>query len=127
MTIGESILPDDSIYQNVKSYFKIEAYDQFKVKDTIFLAGYPAQTSRKVRKTDKTINYHYENGLIKYDFETEHGDSGDPIWYNDSGVPTVFAIHTNGGATCATATVITPYVYDRIVQFCLSKGIDITH
>ncbi|RVT71200.1 hypothetical protein EOD40_17470 [Flavobacterium sufflavum] len=127
---GVIILPDESIYKNVDGYFKLETYNPLDIKDTIHLTGYPAEKTQKIRKTDVSLNYHYNNNVLNYDFETEHGDSGAAIWYYKKGIPTVFAIHTNGdpkNISCGRATIITPLIYDKIIAFCNIQGIDITN
>lgn len=137
---GIIILPDDELYNKVGSHFKLIPYDPEILKAAeVNIAGYPGNKSFCTLWADKTKNYftfinpvsnpnHSE--YLKYDFTTTTGVSGSPVWIDQDGQSKVFAIHTYGNDNddkkCNTATLITKSVYNDIVRFCSSKGIDIT-
>lgn len=137
---GIIILPDDELYSKIGNHFRLTVYDPNILNDVeINIAGYPGDKDYCTLWADKTKNYftyinpssnpnRYE--YLKYDFATETGVSGSPVWFNQNGQSIVFAIHTYGNNNddkkCNTATLITQAVYNDITQFCSSKGIDIT-
>jgi V8-like Glu-specific endopeptidase len=134
-TIGKDygiiILPDDSAYQKIGGYFRVTIFDSLKLSDKmIHIGGYPGDKPFCTQWRDSTINYFFYKNYMHYDFATEHGASGAPIWYSEDNYNKVFAIHTNGDGfdkyKCNTGTLITKEIYNDIVHFCLSKGIDIT-
>ena len=111
--------------------FAFEVFDPKKNYGTIYKSGYPSIKPKSVQRFCSTKNYMYDStcNCLKYDFETEHGDSGAPIWYINNGVPTVIAIHTAGDIKkryCSTGTIITQNIYDKLISFCQSKGINVT-
>lgn len=137
---GIIILPDEELYNKVNSHFKLTPYDPEILKDVdVNIAGYPGDKGYCTLWADKTKNcFTFINPVanpnrfeyLKYDFSTETGVSGSPVWIDQDGQSKVFAIHTYGNDNddrkCNTATLITKSVYNNIVQFCSSKGIDIT-
>jgi len=128
---GIVILPNDNGFQQAGGHFKLSIYDSLALQNKlIHIAGYPGDRPFRTQWQDSTSNYFFFNRYFHYDFATEHGASGAPIWYNDNNERKVFAIHTNGDHfdqfRCNTGTLITKTVYDDIVRFCRSKGIDIT-
>lgn len=128
---GIVILPDDNAYNQVGGYFKIVIFDSLSIKNKfIHIGGYPGDRPFCTQWQDSTSNYFLFKNYMHYDFATEHGASGAPIWYSENNENKVFGIHTNGDGfdqyKCNTATLITKEMYDDIIQFCLSKGIDIT-
>ncbi|UPT68144.1 MAG: trypsin-like serine protease [Sphingobacteriales bacterium JAD_PAG50586_3] len=132
---GVIILPDEEAYKKVNTRFTLTPYDANNLtgKPPVFLAGYPSEDNKLYCTLweDNTTNYikNDTENYMRYEFYTEHGVSGAPVWYTDSAVNYAFAIHTNGDPNkkdCSKATIITKKIYDDISRFCLSKGIDIT-
>lgn len=128
---GIIILPDDEAYKIVGGHFKLTVCDTTSLKNKIIHIGsYPGDRPFCTQWQDSTSNYFFYKNYLHYDFSTEHGASGAPIWYTLNNELGVFAIHTNGDGfdqyKCNTATLITKEVYEDIVRFCSSKGIDIT-
>lgn len=138
---GIIILDDDKVYQKLGGCFSVEIADEKKLQGKeIYLSGYPGSVrinqdckdddSYKPKTAelyeDRTTSFYFHDNGLSYDFETEHGDSGAPVWYISNGKPIVFAIHTFGTrCNCSGGTIITREIYDEIVNFCKSKGIDI--
>lgn len=134
-TIGKDfgliILPDTIACAKAGGHFKLSVFDSTKIKGKqIHIAGYPGDKPFCTQWTDATQNFFPWKNYMHYDFATEHGASGAPIWYSEAGQYYVFGIHTNGDHfdehRCNTATLISPEVYDQIKTICLSQGIDIT-
>lgn len=128
---GIVILPDDEAYKKIGGYFQLTIFDSLSLKNkNINIGSYPGDRPFCNQWQDSTSNYFFYKNYMHYDFATEHGASGAPIWYNENGDNKVFGIHTNADGfddfKCNTATLITKQMYDDIVRFCLSKGIDIT-
>jgi len=128
---GIIILPDETAYHKCgNGIFNLTVFNPANTSQAINIAGYPGNEPLRTQWTDKTNNYKFDGECIRYDFSTEHGVSGAPIWYDQGDKHNVFAIHTNGGTgsnqnQCNTATVITQTIYNDIVKFCTSKGITI--
>lgn len=129
---GLVILPDETAFKKAGGKFILTVYNQTDlVEKNINIAGYPSDKPFCTQWTDKTSNFFPYKNYMHYDFSTEHGASGAPIWFDDKdGEKKVFGIHTNGNGfdqyNCNTATLISQKIYDDIIQFCLSKGINIT-
>lgn len=138
---GLIILPNDSLYNKIGGYFKLTVFneDSLRTKE-IQIAGYPGDKPFCTMWTDSTKNYFtYINKInnpnklqyLKYDFSTESGLSGGPVWYSKNNIYHVFAIHTYGNNNddkkCNTATLITTIILNQIVEFCKSKGIELNN
>ncbi len=127
---GIVILPDSQAYKKAMGCFKLTVFDWIENKKHFIQIGeYPGNKDYCTQWRDSTNNFFYNDGHIHYEFSTEHGASGSPIWYNYKNDNLVFAIHTNDDSNkfkCNTGTLITQEIYDDIVRFCKSKGIDIT-
>jgi V8-like Glu-specific endopeptidase len=138
---GVIILPDETLYNKIGSHFKLTVINGDSIPaEEIHIAGYPGDKPYCSMWTDKTKNffpYFNENNnpdklkYLKYDFTTETGLSGGPIWFTDNNIDHVFAIHTYGNNNddmkCNTATLITPKILNQIVDFCKSKGIELNN
>lgn len=125
------ILPDSAMYRQAGGCFRLRLYDAAAMKGKeIHIGSYPGDKPYRTLWTDRTTNHFAYKNYMHYDFATEHGSSGAPVWLDNNGTYEVFAIHTNGDGfddvECNTATVITPAVYDQIKAWCASQGIDIT-
>jgi glutamyl endopeptidase len=129
---GIIILPDDKSYKAVggNGTFKLSFINNNLIpKEIINISGYPGDKDFCTQWQDSTSNYYIKNEMLQYDFKTEHGLSGGPIWIkNNSNQYEVIGIHTNGQEKgCTTATIITKEIYDNIIKFCLTKGIDVNN
>lgn len=138
---GIIILPDENLYNKIGGHFKLTIYNENSLDNKeIHIAGYPGDKPYCTLWTDRTINYFtYVNEknnpnkfkYLKHDFTTETGLSGGPVWYNYDDSNNVFAIHTYGNENddrkCNTATLITEKIFNDIVNFCKSKGIELTN
>ena len=136
---GIIILPDENLYNKIGGHFKLTVFDEISHNGKeIQIAGYPRDKPECTMWTDKTENYFsfinensnpLKSKYLKYDFTTESGVSGAPVWYNENGLNNVFAIHTYGNDNddrrCNTATIITAEIFNQILEFCDSKGIEI--
>jgi V8-like Glu-specific endopeptidase len=130
---GFIILNNTNANKVVGGVFAIEVFNPNKDYGVLYKCGYPSGEPQCVPRYDQTTNYNYDKSCdcLRYDFETEHGDSGAPIWYLNNGVPTVIAIHTNGDSKpdkngkydCGKGTLITTEVYQQLQAFCKAKGI----
>jgi V8-like Glu-specific endopeptidase len=129
---GLVILPDETAFKKAGGKFILSVYNPTDlIGKTINITSYPSDKPFCTQWTDNTSNFFTYKNYMHYDFSTEHGASGAPIWFDDKdGVKKVFGIHTNGDGfdqyKCNTATLISQNIYNDIILFCLSKGIDVT-
>lgn len=138
---GIVILPDETLYSKIGGHFKLTVFNEDSlVGKEIQIAGYPGDKSYCTMWSDNTKNffpYLNENNnpnklkYLKYDFTTETGLSGGPVWFNHNNINHVFAIHTYGNNNddrkCNTATLITMQILNEIDDFCKSKGIELNN
>jgi V8-like Glu-specific endopeptidase len=127
---GLIILPDTQLYQIAGGHFRLTVYDSAKIAGKVInLAGYPGDRPFCSQWHDSTLNHFYHNWHLHYDFATEHGASGSPIWYTNNGEHFIFGIHTNGDRfdqfNCTTSTLITKEIFEEIRNICRSNGIEI--
>jgi len=126
---GVIILPDDTAYKKVggNRTFKLSFIENDLPEKIINISGYPGDKDFCTQWQDSTSNFYLKNNRLKYDFKTEHGLSGGPIWIkSQENEYNVIGIHTNGqDKGCTTGTIITKEIYDDIIKFCQTKGIDL--
>lgn len=89
---GAIILDDDSIYNNINSYFGYGVHDN---QNQIELSGYP---SDKLRTQWKSLGIVSKRSKyrIYYDLDTVRGNSGSPIYISDGSKKIVIGLHSFG-------------------------------
>lgn len=120
---GIIILPDSSLYKHAKGYFNLTPYSPAKPPKEIFMTGFPDPVRGIKMWTDKTRNFFYMDGTVRYDFFTDNGSSGSPIY---TGSNQLVAIHTGGydePNVCNLGTIITPAIKSQIRQWAAAHGI----
>jgi glutamyl endopeptidase len=72
----------------------------------LFTAGYPddLEVGRMYAAFGQTVNA--TPTLVKHEIDTEHGDSGSPLWEYRKGAPFIVAVHTEGEGTINIAVRI---------------------
>jgi V8-like Glu-specific endopeptidase len=103
---GIIILPDNELFDQVGHHFTLVTYDAHLLNGAaVHTAGYPGDKDFCTLWADSTKNFFpFINTVsnpnnveyLKYDFSTETGASGSPVWINLDGKNKVFAIHTYG-------------------------------
>jgi len=120
--IGIIILPDSTLYKKAQGHFQIAAYSS-SIQGPLQLTGYPGPNGGIKLWNDQTTNFNVADGILNYDFYTEKGASGSPIYTKNNHL---VAVHTTGGTTeksCNHATIITPKLLTSINEWCLQHNI----
>ncbi|GAA4274378.1 hypothetical protein U6A24_15510 [Aquimarina gracilis] len=120
------ILPDSTVYKKVGGHYKIEPIsDTSQLGELITLIGSPGDKNKNEIWTESTKNFKINGNKLSYDLFTEVRNSGSPIWIKNTFGYQVIGVHSRKDYGCNASVLISQEVYDKIIEWCSSAGINL--
>lgn len=98
--IGAIILPDNTLFNNVKSFFSYEELENTDIQ--LYNSGYPSDKDGTQWLATSKLDSD-SNQLLHYYLDTKGGNSGSPVFFMRNGTPIVVGVH--GYGQCPNAAV----------------------